>query len=43
MQLWSHPSGKRGVAVLLLAPGVKYNIGLAWMVVDSKVIILNQL
>jgi hypothetical protein len=35
--------GKRGVAVLLLAQGVGYDIGLARMVVDSKVIILNQL
>jgi hypothetical protein len=32
-----------GVAVLILAQGVSYDIGLAGMVVDSKVIILNQL
>jgi hypothetical protein len=43
MQLGSHSMGKRGVAVLLLAQGVGYDIGLARMVVDSKVIILNQL
>jgi hypothetical protein len=34
---------ENGVAVLLLAQGVGYNIGLAGMVVDSEVIILNQL
>jgi hypothetical protein len=34
---------KWGVTVLLLAQGISYNIGLAGMVVDSKVIIHNQL
>jgi hypothetical protein len=43
MQLGSHPTGKRGVAVLLSARGVDYDIGLIGMVVDSEVIILNQL
>jgi hypothetical protein len=42
-QLWSHLTGRRGVAELLSAQGVSYDIGLARMVVDSKVIILNQL
>jgi hypothetical protein len=33
---------KRGVAVVLLAQGVSYDVGLAGMVADSEVIILNQ-
>jgi hypothetical protein len=36
-------TGKHGVAVLLSAQGIGYDIGLARMVVDSDVIILNQL
>jgi hypothetical protein len=43
MQLRSYLTGKRGVAVLLSAQGIGYDIGLAGMVVDSDVIILNQL
>jgi hypothetical protein len=42
-QLWSYLMSKRGVAVLLLAQGVSYDVGLTGMVVDSEVIILNQL
>jgi hypothetical protein len=42
-QLWSHSIGKRGVAVLLSAQGVGFDIGLAGLVVDSEVIIFNQL
>jgi hypothetical protein len=34
---------KHGVGVLLSTQGVDYDIGLAWMVVYSKIIILNQL
>jgi hypothetical protein len=34
---------KRGVAVLLSAQGISYDIGLAEMVLDSEVVILNQL
>jgi hypothetical protein len=40
-QLGSHPIGKRGVVVLLSAQGIGYDIGLAGMVVDFEVIILN--
>jgi hypothetical protein len=43
MQLRSYLTGKRGVAVLLSNQGIGYDIGLAGMVVDSDVIILNQL
>jgi hypothetical protein len=43
MQLWSHPSGNGGVVVLLSAQGVDYDIGLAWMTIDSKIVIINQL
>jgi hypothetical protein len=34
---------KHGVAVVLLAQGVSYDVGLAGMVADFEVIILNQL
>jgi hypothetical protein len=34
---------ENGVAVLLLAQGVGYDIGLAGMAVDFEVILLNQL
>jgi hypothetical protein len=34
---------ERGVAVLLSVQGVGYDVGLVRMVVDSEVIILNQL
>jgi hypothetical protein len=43
MQHWSHSTSERGVAVLLSAQGIGYDIGLAGMVIDSNVIILNQL
>jgi hypothetical protein len=43
MQFWSHSMSKRGVAVLLSAQGVGYDVGLTGIVVDSEVIILNQL
>jgi hypothetical protein len=39
----SHLTSNRGVAVLLSAQGVSYDVGLAMMVVDSEVVILNQL
>jgi hypothetical protein len=34
---------ENGVAVLLLAQGIGYDIGLAGMAVDFEVILLNQL
>jgi hypothetical protein len=41
--MWLHSMSKRGVVVLLSAQGVDYDVGLAGMVVDSEVIIHNQL
>jgi hypothetical protein len=35
--------GKRGIAVLLSAQGIGYDIGLAGMVVENELVILNQL
>jgi hypothetical protein len=43
MQLQPYSMAKRGVAVLLSAQGIGYDIGLAEMVLDSEVVILNQL
>jgi hypothetical protein len=41
MQVWSHPLGKRGIVELFSAQVIDYDIGLAGMVVDSEVIIIN--
>jgi hypothetical protein len=43
MQLCSHSMSKCGVVVLLSAQGINDDIVLARMVVDSDIIILNQL
>jgi hypothetical protein len=41
MQVWSHPLGRCGIVELFSAQGIDYDIGLARMVVDSEVIIIN--
>jgi hypothetical protein len=39
----SHASGKSSVAILLVTQSIGYDVGLSEVVIDSDVIILNQL
>jgi hypothetical protein len=43
VQFWAYPLGKSCVAILVMAQCIGYYISLPWVVVNPKIIILNQL